>query len=544
MTDESDGFDATFDYVIIGAGSAGCVLANRLSADPKIRVLLLEAGGKDNHPFIHLPVGYMKTLNNPRFNWDFESAPEDNTDGRVLPIWRGKALGGSSSVNGMVYVRGQARDYDGWAQMGNRGWSWDDVLPYFVKSENREGATAEMTWRGRGGPLNVADVAYSSPLLDRVIEAAEECGYARNSDYNSGDQEGFSYYQVTQKNGRRWSTAQGFLKPVLSRPNLRVETHAFTTEILLDGKRATGVAYDQKGTARRVRAAREVILSAGAVQSPQILEASGIGRPELLRGHGIEVRHELTGVGENYRDHYMVRMVWRVKNAQTLNEQTRGLAFVGETLKYAFTRRGLLTLPAGVLSGFVRTRAELEVPDLQIRATHASFKDVRKRILDDEPGITIAPNQSRPESRGSIHLKSSDPKTPPAIRPNFLSDELDRRTLIAGMRICRDIANTEALHPFIEREIDPAAGAETDDELLDVARQNGTTVFHPIGTCRMGQDAQAVVDERLRVHGLSGLRVVDASVMPILPSGNTNAPTIMIAEKGSDMILQDAVGGE
>lgn len=541
MTDEIAAFDASFDYVIIGAGSAGCVLANRLSADPQNRVLLLEAGGKDNHPFIHLPVGYMKTLNNPRFNWNFESEPEDNVDGRQLPIWRGKALGGSSSVNGMVYVRGQARDYDGWAQMGNFGWSWSDVLPYFVKSENREGATPEMNWRGRGGPLNVADVADTFPLLDRLLEGAESRGYERNPDYNSGDQEGFSYYQVTQKNGRRWSTAQAFLKPVRSRPNLTVATHAFTTGILLNGGRAVGVAYEQNGVPKRVKAGREVILSAGAVQSPQILELSGIGNPDLLKDHGIDVHHAVPGVGENYRDHYLIRMVWRVKNAQTLNEKTRGLAFIGETLKYAFTRRGVLTLPAGVLSGFVRTRPELDGPDLQIRATHASFKDVRRRILDDLPGLTVAPNQSRPESRGSIHIKSADPKAAPAIRPNFLSDPLDQRTLVDGMRICRDIVNTKAMRHYIDQELEPCAEAESDDELLAVARANGSTVFHPIGTCRMGQDPMAVVDERLRVRGINGLRVVDASIMPVLPSGNTNAPTIMIAEKASDMILQDAV---
>ncbi|MBL4720432.1 MAG: GMC family oxidoreductase N-terminal domain-containing protein, partial [Alphaproteobacteria bacterium] len=496
---------------------------------------------KDGSPFIHIPVGFIRTLNSKTYNWHFETEPEDNTNGRVIPVARGKVLGGSSSINGMVYVRGQARDYDGWAQMGNRGWSWDDVLPYFVKSENREGATDETPWRGRGGLLNVSDVTETYPLLDRLIDAAVECGYSRTQDYNSGDQEGFSYYQVTQKNGRRWSTATAFLDPARSRPNLTIEINAFTTQILLEGTRAVGVVFDQKGAQRRVRAHREVILSAGAVQSPQILEASGIGQPKLLSDHGIEVRHALPGVGENYRDHYLIRMVWRVKNARTLNEQTRGLAFLGEVAKWAFTRKGVLSLPGGILSGFVRSRPDLEGPDLQMRATHASFKDVRKRILDDFPGITLAPNQLRPESRGSIHIKSANPKNLPSIRTNFLSDEIDRQALVAAMKISRNLIAAPAMAPYIVQELAPTAGAVSDDELLDVARRDGATVFHPVGTCKMGQDTMAVVDDRLRVHGLSGLRVIDASIMPVLISGNTNAPTIMIAEKGAAMILEDAI---
>jgi choline dehydrogenase len=437
-------------------------------------------------------------------------------------------------------VRGQARDYDDWAQMGNRGWSWDDVLPFFVKSEHREGATADQSWRGQGGELNVADVSERFEFLDKVLEAATQAGYPLNPDYNSGDQEGWSYYQVTQKNGRRWSTAKAFLEPAKGRSNLHIETHAHATSLILDGGRVTGVAYDRKGEARRALAGREVILSAGAVQSPQLLELSGIGREDVLRAHGIQPKHVLPGVGENYRDHMLVRMVFRAKGVRSLNQDTRGLNFAKEAARYVFTRRGLLSLPAGVINGFVRTRPELEVPDLQLRATHASFKDVRKRILDDFPGITFAPNQSRPESRGTIHIKSADPYAGPAIRPNFLADAIDRQTIVAGMRVVRRLVQQPALAPFIEHELAPAAGAETDDELLDVARANGVTVFHPVGTAKMGQDPMAVVDARLRVHGLAGLRVIDASIMPTLVSGNTNAPVIMIAEKGAAMILEDA----
>lgn len=532
--------DQTFDYVIVGAGSAGSVLANRLSANPSNRVLLLEAGGKDRHPLIHVPAGFVRTMNNPRYNWKFESEPEPGTQNRKLPIARGKGLGGSSTINGMAYVRGQARDYDDWAQMGNRGWSWDDVLPYFVKSENREGATPEMTWRGRGGELNVADVRERYALLDKVLEAAQQAGFPLNPDYNSGDQEGWSYYQVTQKGGRRASAATAFLNPAKGRPNLHIETEAFATGLVMEGARVLGVNYRQRGEARRALAGRETILAAGAVQSPQLLELSGIGDPALLAAHGLSVRHALPGVGENYRDHMLVRMVYRARDIASLNQQTRGFAMAREILKYAVSRRGALSLPAGLLNGFVRSRPELEVPDLQLRATHASFKDVRKRILDDFPGITFAPNQSRPESRGSIHIKSADPEASPAIRPNFLSDAIDRQTIVAGMRVVRKLVAQPALSPFIHSELAPAAGAETDDELLDVARANGVTIFHPVGTCKMGQDPMAVVDARLRVHGLSGLRVIDASIMPTLTSGNTNAPVIMIAEKGAAMILEDA----
>jgi choline dehydrogenase len=527
-----------YDYIIVGAGSAGCVLANRLSEDPSKTVLLLEAGRKDDGFWIPIPAGFSKLLNSKHYNWNFQTEPEPGVKNRVIPIPRGKTLGGSSSINGMLYVRGNPLDYDTWSQFGNRGWSYDSVLPYFRKSEHFEPGGDSS--RGRGGPLNVAHMIEKHEILDAVIDAAAAEGLPPNPDYNNGNQEGFGYFQVTQKDGRRWSTARAFLDPARSRPNLHVETEAHATGLLMDGKRCIGVAYKQRGEAKQARAGIEVVLAAGAVQSPQLLELSGIGNPAVLQANGIAVAHALPGVGENYRDHFAPRMNWRVKLPITLNEQTRGLALAREVLKYFTQRRGALTYTAGIVYGFARTRPELAEPDVQYHFAHASYATAATRVLDREPGMTLTVYQCRPESKGSIHIRSADPFAKPVIRPNFLADPIDQRTVVDGMRLGRRIIENAAMDKYRAHEMNPGSAVQTDAEWLDFARGNGQTTYHVVGTCKMGSDPMAVVDDQLRVHGIAGLRVVDASVMPTMVSGNTNAATIMIAEKGADLIKAGA----
>ncbi|GBF58226.1 alcohol dehydrogenase [acceptor] [Candidatus Phycosocius bacilliformis] len=531
----------TYDYIIVGAGSAGCVLANRLTADPSIRVLLLEAGGKDTSPLIHIPVGYAETLKDPKVNWLYQTEADPGTNGRQHVWPRGKVLGGSSSINGLLYIRGQRRDYDIWRQLGCEGWGWDDCAPYFLKSQNQE--RAGLDGHATGGPLNVSDVTQKHPVSDAVIQAGVEIGIPRNDDPNGENQEGIGYYQLTVKNGMRCSAAVAYLHPIKQRPNLTIRTHALAHHVIFTGKRAIGVQFSVDGDLLVAKASHEVILSGGAINSPQLLQLSGIGPADLLRRHGIAVKVDLPGVGQNLRDHYVVGMRYRLKpGVKSVNEMTKGLTFVGEVLKFLFQRKGLLTLSAAHIAAFVKTRPELETPDVQYHILPATMDqkklfDEQKMVLEDRPGLTIAPCQLRPESTGRIEIKSADPSQHAGIWPNYLADSLDQQTIVEGLKIGRRMAQAPALAGLIEAEMEPGSAVVSDEALLAYARETGSTIYHPVGTAKMGRDAMAVVDPSLKVIGVDGLRVVDASIMPRLISGNTNAPTIMIAEKASDMIL-------
>ena len=532
---------AEYDYIVVGAGSAGCVLANRLTEDGSATVLLLEAGGKDTSPMIHIPVGYAKTLKDPKVNWLYETET-DATSGDRPHVWpRGKVLGGSSSINGLLYVRGQTADYDNWAQAGCTGWSHADVLPYFKRAEGNERLKDDL--HGTDGPLNVSDITEHHPVSDAVIAAGMEAGLPFNDDCNGVSQDGISYFQLTVKNGRRWSAAMAYLRPALPRRNLTLVTGAHAEQVVIEHGRATGVRYRVDGASTTATARCEVILSGGAVNSPQLLELSGIGDPEVLRAAGIEPRVALPGVGTNLQDHYVVSLQFRLKDCVSVNELSRGWRLVREAARYAVQRKGLLTMSAAHIQAYVRTRPGLDGPDVQFHILPATVdieKFTTKQLweLEQLPGLTIAACQLRPESRGTIHVKSPDAFAAPAIRPNYLADRLDQDTIVAGLRWGRRIAEQPALAPYMAGEMIPGAAADSDADMLTYAQQSGTTIYHPVGTCAMGRasDPNSVVDPELRVRGVEGLRVVDASVMPRLVSGNTNAPTIMIAEKASDMI--------
>lgn len=530
----------TFDYAIIGAGSAGSVLANRLSEDQNLTVCVLEAGPTDWHPYIHLPAGFIKTFYDTRINWCYSQEPGAGTAGRRIFSPRGKTLGGSSSINGHIYNRGQRSDFDTWAQYGNRSWGYADVLPYFKRLERRIG-DGEDTYRGRDGNLTVTDIDWRDPLCEAFIAGAISLGIPRNPDYNGKTQEGVSYAQRTIHNGRRISAATAFLKPAMKRGNVTVRTNVHATEILFEGKRAVGVRYAKGGRGGDivdVRARKEVILSGGAYNSPQLLQLSGIGPAALLQSHGIAVRHDLVGVGEGLQDHYAPRSVARVKNVKTINERARGLNLAYEALKWAATRRGILSLSPTLVYCFWHSGETAESSDLQLTFTPASYKEGEQGKLEDQPGMTVAAWQQRPESRGYVRVRSADPFAPPEIQTNYLTADLDRRVVVAGMKLARRLLASEPLSPYYAYEDFPGSDVQSDDELLAAATQRGQTTFHPGCTCRMGPatDPLAVVDDRLRVHGLEGLRVIDASIMPRMISANLNASTLMIADKASDFI--------
>jgi choline dehydrogenase len=524
----------SFDFIIVGAGSAGCVLAHRLSADPANKVLLLEAGGKDWSPWLHIPVGYFKTMHNPAFDWCYLTEPDPGIADRRLQWPRGKVLGGSSALNGLIYVRGQAEDYDRWAELGNPGWGFEDVLPYFKKSEDNQRGADE--FHGTGGPQKVSDLRLRRPIAEHFVKAATEIGIPFNEDYNGAEQEGVAYFQQTAYRGFRWSTAKSFLRPAKGRHNLNIVTRAQVTSLIIDGQRVSGINYRHGGQIKTANANAEVILSAGAINSPQILQCSGIGDPLQLQQAGVEVAHALEGVGKNLQDHLQIRLVFKT-NQRTLNDELNNpLKRMLVGMQYLLTRSGPLTLAASQVAIFTRSSESVDRPDIQFHMQPLSA---------DKPGDGVHPFsaftasvcQLRPHSRGHVVIKSADPMTYPAIHPNYLSDERDCAVAVRGIKLARRIAEAPSLRDCIIDEYVPGRQFQTDSELLDAARRHSQTIYHPVGTCKMGNDGSAVVDHQLRVHGIAGLRVVDASIMPEIVSGNTNAPTIMIAEKAADMIL-------
>ena len=533
---------AHFDYIVVGAGSAGCVLANRLTASGRHRVLLLEAGGRDSNIWIHIPLGYGKLFDNAKVNWLYRTEPEPELNNRRVIQPRGKVLGGSSSINGLLYIRGQHEDYDHWRQLGNAGWAFADVLPYFRRAEDQARGADDM--HGVDGPLAVSDVSEPHPLCDAFIEAAELSGYPRNDDFNGPRQEGAGYFQLTTKNGRRWSTSVGYLRPARNRPNLTIVADALATRVLFSGRRAIGVEYRKVGTkgetTQTVYADGEVVLSGGAFNSPQLLQLSGLGPERLLRDLGINVIADMPGVGADLQDHLQIRMVYRCTEPITMNDVINNWRHrYAEGLRYLLSRKGLLTIGAGYAAAFIRTRPELATPDVQIHFLIFSA-DSAGAALHPFPGFMASVCQLRPDSRGFVRIKSSDPTVPPAIQPRYLTAQTDRDTIVAGLKALRRIMNQKVMRQYIAEELAPGEACLGDADFLAFTRDTATTVYHPTSTCRMGSDPNAVVDQRLRVRGFERLRVVDASIMPTVASGNTNAAAVMIGEKGADMILEDA----
>jgi choline dehydrogenase len=539
------GAEGTYDYIIVGAGTAGCLLANRLSADPTQRVLLLEAGGSDNYHWIHIPVGYLYLMGNPRADWGYATAAEPGLNGRSLGYPRGKVLGGCSSINGMIYMRGQARDYDGWRQMGNAGWGWDDVLPYFRRHED-QWALEPDAFEGvheRGGEWRIENPRISWEILDAVREAAAEAGIPKTDDFNRGNNEGCGYFHVNQRSGIRWNTAKGFLRPAKGRPNLTVATHATVHRLEMSGRRVTGVAFKQYGAMRQATVRREVVMAAGSIGTPQILQLSGIGPGDLLRQKAIAVRHELKGVGENLQDHLQIRCAYKVQGVKTMNERYQSLVQRASfALEYALFRRGPMTMAPSQLGAFTRSDPSRDTPNIQYHVQPLTLPKFGEP-LDPFPAFTASVCNVRPTSRGHVRILSPDPDAHPEIRPNYLATEDDRRVAADSVRVTRRIVSMPALARYRPEEFRPGPDIESDEALAKAAGEISTTIFHPVSTCRMGTDELAVVSPRLSVHGLEGLRIADASVMPTITSGNTNSPTLMIAEKAAALIAEDWKAG-
>ena len=528
-----------FDYIIIGAGSAGCVLANRLSENSNNKVLLIEAGGKDSYPWIHIPVGYYKTMHNPKTDWCYNTEPDATMENRSIPYPRGKTLGGSSSINGLLYIRGQEQDYDIWRQLGNKGWSWNDVLPYFLKAENQERGKSE--FHGINGPLSVSDQRIKLPILDAFMNAAEEVGIPKVNDFNKGDNFGCGYFQVTEKNGLRCSAAVGYLNPIKNRKNLKIETKCHVEKINFENKKAVSVSYWRDNQSFTVKTNKEIILSAGSIGSTQILQTSGIGDAKKLSPLGIDIVKNSIGVGKNLQDHLMFRPVYKVKNIKTLNKTINSLfgkMMIG--MEFIFFRKGVMTMGASQLCGFARSDESRETPNLQFHVQPISTDILGGSNLHNFNAFTPTVSNIRPTSRGEVSIISSDTRDNPKIKMNYLSTNEDRKVSAAGIRLIRKIIfESETFKKYYPEEFRPGLQFQSDEEIIRAASEHVQTIFHPVGTCKMGNDDTSDVSDKLKMHGIENLRIVDASIMPNITSGNTNAPTIMIAEKAADMIIAD-----